>query len=57
LIVTGNVGGLWMERHLWLGYFVLSLLLFRLLWGFVGGRWSRFASFIYTPGSLWAYLK
>ncbi|MBA4252791.1 MAG: cytochrome b [Comamonadaceae bacterium] len=57
LIITGNVGGLWMEWHLWLGYFVLSLLLFRLLWGFVGGRWSRFASFVYAPGSLWAYLR
>jgi len=57
LIVTGNVGGLWMEWHMWLGYFVLSLLLFRLLWGLVGGRWSRFSSFIYSPASLWAYLR
>jgi len=57
LIATGNVGGLWMEWHLWLGYLVLWLLLFRLLWGVVGGRWSRFASFVYSPASLWAYLR
>ena len=32
-----------MEWHSRLGYAVLTLLLFRLVWGFVGGRWSRFA--------------
>ena len=30
------------------------LLAFRLLWGLVGGRWSRFASFVYTPGTVLA---
>lgn len=57
LITTGNVGGLWMEWHIWLGYLVLSLLLFRLFWGVVGGYWSRFASFAYAPRSIWAYLR
>lgn len=40
-----------------LGFFVLSLLWFRLLWGLWGGRWSRFAAFLYAPKSLWAYLR
>jgi len=57
LIATGTVGGVWMEWHLRLGYAVLTLLLFRLLWGFLGGRWSRFASFIYSPRSLMDYLR
>ncbi|MDQ0025245.1 cytochrome b [Variovorax paradoxus] len=55
LIATG-LGGV-MEWHFRLGYSVLALLLFRLLWGFVGGRWSRFASFFYGPGSILAYLR
>lgn len=57
LVVTGSIGGNWMNWHLRLGYAVLTLLLFRLVWGFVGGHWSRFASFIYAPSSLMAYLK
>jgi cytochrome b len=57
LIVTGSVGGNWMNWHLRLGYAVLTLLLFRLVWGFIGGHWSRFASFVYAPSSLLAHLK
>ncbi|MDM0038867.1 cytochrome b/b6 domain-containing protein [Variovorax sp. J22G21] len=54
LLVTG-LGGV-MEWHFRFGYAVLALLLFRLVWGFVGGRWSRFAAFIYSPRSVLAYL-
>ncbi|WP_439590440.1 cytochrome b/b6 domain-containing protein [Hydrogenophaga sp.] len=57
LVITGSVGGNWMNWHLRLGYAVLTLLLFRLVWGFVGGHWSRFASFLYSPSSLVAYLR
>ena len=57
LIVTGSVGGNWMNWHLRLGYAVLALLLFRLVWGFIGGHWSRFTRFLYAPSSLAAYLQ
>lgn len=57
LIVTGNLGGAWMNLHFRLGYAVLALLLFRLLWGFVGGYWSRFPQFIYSPLTLLRYLR
>lgn len=57
LVITGKVGGNAMVWHAWLGCAVGALLVFRLLWGFVGGRWSRFASFIYSPGSTLAYLR
>lgn len=60
LAVTGMIGtglGGAMEWHFRIGYVVLSLLLFRLLWGFVGGRWSRFGAFIYSPGSVMSYLR
>ena len=57
LIITGSVGGNAMVWHFRIGLTVLALLLFRLVWGLVGGRWSRFAAFIYSPRSLINYLK
>ncbi|WP_439112192.1 cytochrome b/b6 domain-containing protein [Hydrogenophaga sp.] len=57
LLITGNVGGNWMNWHLRLGYAVLTLLLFRLVWGLIGGHWSRFSSFLYTPSTALNYLK
>lgn len=56
-IVTAKIGGNAMEWHLKSGYTIASLLAFRVLWGFVGGRWSRFASFVYTPGAVLRYLQ
>lgn len=46
LVVTAKIGGNAMEWHLRLGHAVLGLLLFRVLWGFAGGHWSRFTTFI-----------
>ena len=57
LVVTANVGGSAMEWHFWLGYAVLALLFFRLAWGFLGGHWSRFSSFLYTPKDVLSYLR
>ena len=56
LVITAKVGGDAMNWHFRLGYAVFALLIFRLLWGFVGGHWSRFASFFPTPGRLSRYL-
>lgn len=47
----------WIGWHPRLGYAVLTLLLFRLVWGFAGGHWSRFANFLSTAPSLLAYLR
>ncbi|MBA4262613.1 MAG: cytochrome b [Comamonadaceae bacterium] len=57
LIVTGNIGGNTMVWHGRLGYAVLTLLLFRLAWGLLGGHWSRFSSFLYAPSSVLTYLR
>jgi len=57
LVVTGHVGGGAMTWHFRCGYVVFTLLLFRLLWGLVGGRWSRFASFAYGPSATMRYLR
>ena len=56
LAITGYADNS-LDWHSRLGYAVLALLLFRLAWGFVGGRWSRFASFLYAPSSVVAYLR
>ncbi|HEX6364308.1 MAG TPA: cytochrome b/b6 domain-containing protein [Albitalea sp.] len=56
-VVTAKIGGNAMEWHLRLGYIVFTLLAFRLVWGLVGGRWSRFASFLYSPGALMRYVR
>ncbi|OOG41684.1 cytochrome b/b6 domain-containing protein [Polaromonas sp. A23] len=57
LAITGTVGGNAMVWHFRFGYSVLTLLLFRVVWGLVGGRWSRFGAFIYSPQSVINYLK
>ncbi len=54
---TAWVGGNAMVWHMRCGLTVLALLLFRAAWGFVGGRWSRFASFLYAPATLQRYLR
>jgi len=56
-VVTAKVGGGAMVWHTRLGLCVLALLVFRLAWGFVGGHWSRFARFVYAPGTLLRYLR
>lgn len=57
LVATGKIGGAAMVWHSRLGYAVLTLLLFRLVWGLVGGHWSRFVSFIYSPRSVINYIQ
>ena len=55
--VTVKVGGNLMVWHERLGYAVLTLILFRLVWGVAGGRYARFASFVRGPRALIAYLR
>jgi len=43
--------------HVFAGYVLAGLIAFRLLWGFVGGSYSRFAEFMPTPKKLIDYLK
>jgi cytochrome b len=54
-VVSAKAGA--MTWHFRFGYAVFALLLFRILWGFVGGRWSRFGSFIPWPGRVLRYLR
>jgi len=57
LFITSQIGGAAMQWHFRMGYSVLALLLFRLAWGFWGGYWSRFASFVRGPSVIFFYLR
>lgn len=56
-VITAKIGGNAMVWHLRLGLLIMALLVFRLVWGFVGGRWSRFSSFFFAPHHVAAYLR
>ncbi|ELX13168.1 cytochrome b domain-containing protein [Janthinobacterium sp. HH01] len=56
-IVSGEVGGDWMEVHGKAGLAILGLVVFRLAWGFAGSTHARFLSFLPTAASLRAYLR
>src|SRR5437764_13020350 len=43
--------------HIWSGLAVLTLLIFRLLWGFAGSSTARFSSFVRGPASVAAHLR
>jgi len=43
--------------HMYLGYFVIILILARILWGFLGSKHARFSDFIYNPGTIYEYLR
>ncbi|HEY6094753.1 MAG TPA: cytochrome b/b6 domain-containing protein [Gallionellaceae bacterium] len=46
----------WRLVHVAAGYAMGALLLFRILWGFAGTRYARFASFLFSPGAAFGYL-
>lgn len=48
LILTGEQGD-WLERHMQAGYLLSGLIIFRLLWGFLGSYHARFWNFLRSP--------
>ena len=44
---------LWL--HTWLGYIAIALVLVRIVWGFVGPDYARFASFVRGPRVTFSY--
>jgi cytochrome b len=45
------------QVHVMFGYTVLGLIAFRLLWGLIGTRYARFASFLFGPRAALSYVK
>jgi cytochrome b len=54
---TAELGFDWMQIHMYLGYWTLGLVLFRIIWGFIGPRHARFSSFLTGPAGVWRYAK
>ena len=52
---TAKIGGNAMQYHEWSGFMILVLLWFRLVWGFVGSRESRFVTFARGPAAVFRY--
>lgn len=55
--VSNTYGADFPDWHKWNGYAVLVLIVFRLIWGFVGGSTARFSSFVAGPAACIAYLR
>ncbi|TWI34545.1 cytochrome b/b6 domain-containing protein [Paracoccus sulfuroxidans] len=53
----GQFGPSKMTLHFWCGYVVAGLLIFRLVWGFVGPAPARFSHFLRGPGEIGGYLR
>jgi cytochrome b len=47
----------WMRLHANAGYVITGLLVFRLIWGFVGPRHARFANFVFAPRIVYSYVR
>ena len=47
----------WLAVHVFLGYLMLGLVGFRLLWGVVGSPYARFRAFWYGPRAALTYLR
>ena len=56
-LISVNIGGNAIQWHAYFGYSILTLLIFRIIWGFIGSTHARFLSFIPSPKSLLNYLQ
>ncbi len=57
LIATGLIGNEALAWHMRAGGTLLALVIFRIVWGFIGSGNARFASFVRGPGAVLAYLR
>ena len=55
--VTINLGDEFIQWHAYFGYSILTLLIFRIVWGFVGSKHARFLSFIPSKQAIFDYLQ
>jgi cytochrome b len=53
--ITGKIGVTAMRYHEWSGFAILVLVVFRIMWGFIGGQQSRFSNFVKGPAAVIRY--
>lgn len=46
-----------LDLHVWAGYIVGGLIVFRVIWGFVGSEHARFRDFLFPPATILGYLR
>ena len=56
-VVAYVSGEEWETLHVYAGYTIAGLLVFRLIWGLIGTRHARFSDFVTRPSVAWRYLK
>ena len=54
---TAKAGVDWMQYHFYFGYFMIGLLIFRIVWGFIGPQHARFSSFLAGPSKVITYAR
>lgn len=54
--ISGQYGLFSTAVHLWFGYALLAVVLFRILWGLVGSETARFSRFLLGPSAVLRYL-
>lgn len=53
--VTSEIGGNAMTYHMWSGYAILTLVVSRIVWGFIGSEHARFRGLLYGPRAIMDY--
>lgn len=46
-----------LQVHVWAGYGITLIVLWRLVWGLVGPEHARFVNFVRGPRAIWSYLR
>jgi cytochrome b len=54
---SGKFGWFDMQWHIYAGYLTLVVVLFRLVWGFIGSDSARFRQFLRGPSAVFGYLR